>query len=209
MRVPVAGMIAVAAAFVVVLPAAFWIHERTPGISDDLFGTMVAISIAAISGLLVCLMLGMSPWKGVARRLRTSRAAPVIRDERAEAERLAAQRAYAADTNATAACVHLQPIEHAMRLAGVEVRLCGISEYGPIVKAACRIDDAELRRMFELPEWVAYREAYSPERSPWDNPHAYILCARCFETDRSRCNLSVLHPSECREDTPWFPVSGG
>jgi hypothetical protein len=79
-----------------------------------------------------------------------------------------AQIAYRNDRNATAACIHLQPIEHAMRIAGVDVRLLEQSQYQPIVMADCRINEAELQRVFTLPASVQYWERYQPERSEWD-----------------------------------------
>jgi hypothetical protein len=210
MRTVLAGMAAVATAFAVVLGLGFWIHQRTGGIPDALFGSIAALAIAAIAGLITCLILGISPWKYVAYKIRRigaragnrSHAAPGERDERWSF----AQIAYDENRNTTAACAHLQPVEHAMRMAGVEVRLLGISEYAPVVKAACRINEAELRRVFALPESVYYKEGYEPERSPWDNPRADIICAACLKSDRSRCDILVLHPSECRGDTPWFPA---
>src|SRR5262245_58276086 len=88
----------------------------------------------------------------------------------------AAQVAYHNDRNATAACVHLQPIERAMRMAGIDVRLLEMSEYQPIIMADSRINEAELKRVFALPAFIQYQEQYQPERSEWDNPRADIMC---------------------------------
>lgn len=206
MRTELAGMVAVATAFAVVLGFGFWIHQRTHAIPDDLFGLIAALAIAAISGVIICLMLGISPGKHFARKIRgfgkRKYAAPVERVHRESAQQIA----YHENQDTTATCAHLQPIEHAMRKAGVDVRLFARSDYGATVNAACRINEAELRRVFALPASVYYREIYQPERSPWDNPRADIICAECLKTDRSRCDILVLHPDECREETRWFPA---
>ena len=152
----------------------------------------------------------MSPWKSVARAIARMEAKPVrLKDAAEEARRQAlilAQTAYDRDPEEAAACVHLQPIERTMRAAGLKVKLLGASEWGPIVQASCRINQAELTRVFALPSSIYYREGYLPERSPRDNPRADIFCAECLKTDRARCDILVLHPDECREDTPWFPA---
>jgi hypothetical protein len=114
--------------------------------------------------------------------------------------------AYAADVNKTAACVHLQPIERAMRLAGLDVRLLEISPYAPVVEAHCRVNVVELQRVFALPASIYYQEGYQPERSLRDNPRADIICGDCLRTDRAHSDILVLHPDQCREDTPWFPA---
>jgi hypothetical protein len=210
MRTLLAGMVAVATAFAVVLGLGFWIHERTQAIPDSLFGLIAALAIAAIAGVIFCLMQGISPWKDLARKIDRIGARLVNRKPTAHVEhverRSAAQIAYSENRTRTAACAHLQPIEYAMRMAGLDVSLLERSVYHPVVKAACRINEAELKRVFALPAWVYYKEGYEPERSAWDNPRAGIICAECLKSDRSRCDILVLHPSECREDTPWFPA---
>jgi hypothetical protein len=117
----------------------------------------------------------------------------------------AAQIAYLGNLNATASCIHLQPVEHAMRVAGISVRLLEVSPHAPIVTAICRINEAALRRAFALPESIYYKEGYEPERTPHDHPRADLICLTCIESDRERCDILVLHPDECRPDTRWFP----
>lgn len=205
MRSVPAAMVAVATAFAVVLGFGFWIHRITDAIPDTLFGCIAGAAIAAIACGLGCWMLGISPWKHMPLRIRRSRATPA-----GHIGRSAAQNAYDEDPSALAACVHLQPIEHAMRTTGVPVRLLIPSGYSPVVMAACRVNETQLRRVFDLPESIYYAERYQPERSEWDNPRADIICAECLESDTSRSGIQVLHPDECREDTPWFPaVRGG
>jgi hypothetical protein len=210
MRILLAGMVAVATAFAVVLGLGFWIHQRTDAIPDALFGLIAAVAIAAVAGTIMCLMLRSSPWESLVRHIdeigfrpfNRKYDAPVERVERRSIEQIA----YHENLNTTAACAHLQSIEHAMRLAGMDVRLLEISEHAPVVKAACRINEAELKRVFGLPASIYYWEGYEPERSQWDNPRADIFCAECLQSNRSRCDILVLHPDECREDTPWFPA---
>jgi hypothetical protein len=74
------------------------------------------------------------------------------------------------------------------------------------VKAECRINVPDLRRIFALPDWIHYQEGYEPERSQWDNPRGDIICRMCLATDRRRCDILVLHPDEWRANTPWFPA---
>ena len=201
MRMVLAGMVSVAAAFAVVLSLGFWIHGRTNAIPDSLFGFLAAVAIALISGWLMCLLLGYSPWRYALRRTRQAPMPSGWAQRRA-----AAQQAYADNSEALASCAHLQPIERAMRIAGVSVSLLEVSEYAPVVMAKCRINVRELNRVFNLPASVYYKEGFQPERSPDDNPRADIFCDECLKTNRTRAIVSVLHPAECRTDTPWFPT---
>lgn len=116
------------------------------------------------------------------------------------------QDAYDKDPSQTVSCVHLAPIERAMRAAGLKIRLDKYLEHGPSVAVTCRINVPELQRVFALPMSIYYRECYQPERSSLDNPRADIFCGGCLESDRSRCDIQVLHPEECQPDTPWFPA---
>jgi len=204
-------MAAVAIGFGVVIWFGFWIHEKTNAIPDNIFGAAAYVAIFGIAFFLTCLALKISPFSGwTVREMFGPKAAKgrvnVAGGKRSPAERTA----YFENPKATVTCAHLQPIERAMRKAGVEVRL-GNSEYSPIIKAACRIREAELTRVFQLPPAVHYRQGYSPERYEFDNPWADIICGYCEKSDRVRCQISVLHPDQCREDTPWFPgaESGG
>ncbi|MEP7364601.1 MAG: hypothetical protein ABI972_15200 [Acidobacteriota bacterium] len=117
----------------------------------------------------------------------------------------AARAAYRDNPDATASCEHLQAVELAMRMAGLSVELFGGGEHQPVVRAACRINEPELRRVFTLPEAVFYKEGYEAERTPHDFPRADLICQSCMATNRARSDILVLHPDECRDDTPWFP----
>ncbi len=63
MRMVLAGMVSVAAALAVVLGLGFWIHERTTAIPDSLFGILAAVAIAVVAAVILCLLLGFSPWR--------------------------------------------------------------------------------------------------------------------------------------------------
>ena len=201
MRMVLAGMVSVGTAFAVVLSLGFWIHGRTNAILDSLFGFLAAVAIAVISGWIMCLLLGYSPWRYALRRTRQAPMPSGWAQRRA-----AAQQAYAENPEATATCEHLQPIERAMRFSGVRVSLLEVSEYAPVIMAQCRINVPEVNRVFNLPAWVYYKEGFQSERPPDDTPRADIFCGECLKTHRTRAIVSVLHPAECRTDTPWFPT---
>jgi hypothetical protein len=120
--------------------------------------------------------------------------------ERRSAEEIA----YDANSDAVASCAHLQPIERAMRKAGIQLHLYHASDY-VMVKANCRINEAGLKRVFALDDSIYYWEQYQPERSQWDNPRGDIFCKQCLRIPGSRPDINVLHPDECHPDTPWFP----
>jgi hypothetical protein len=102
---------------------------------------------------------------------------------------------YNENPQTTATCVHLEPIERAMRLAGTRLRRLT----GPNVRAQCRIDEAGIKRRFAPPASVQYREWYQPAHER-DNPQAEISCVEC------RSAIDVIHPGQAREHTPWFPT---
>ncbi len=102
---------------------------------------------------------------------------------------------YNEDAQMTVSCTHLQPIERAMRLAGLHLRRLT----GPNVKADCRIDEAGLKQRYAPGPEVQYREWYQPERHWSDNPQAEIACDEC------RSAIRVIHRAAVGEQTPWFP----
>lgn len=202
-------MVAVGTAFGVVLWFGFWIHEKGTSIPDGAFGLLMAVAIVAISTALLHFMVGLPLWNGLPVRFEgfeyrggmKKTSTPVPQVDRRSAEQIA----YDENPEATAACIHLEAIERAMRAAGIEVRRSGEHEYWPVVTADCRIHEAELRRVFALSETIFYKEAYQPERYEFDNPRADIFCTVCLKADRSRSDIMVLHPDECKPDTRWFP----
>jgi hypothetical protein len=204
-----ASLIAVATAFTVVLGLGFWLRPQVPSISDDTFGLIAGIAIPVLSGAIFCAILRISPAKPALRALdrllyRIQHPAPKALPPGVD-RRSPAQIAYALDRNATASCPHLEPIERAMRLSGIDVQRLEISPHAPIVKANCRINLAALTQIFALPPSIYYKEGYQPERHEFDNPRADLICRECLTAARERCDILVLHPDECRPDTPWFP----
>ena len=110
------------------------------------------------------------------------------------------QIAYDRDPAARETCIHLAPIEGAMREAGLQVRY-GWAPHQ--VNARCRIDEAALIATFAPALSVAYEEFYASERAREDLPMAHI---RCLE---HASGISVRHPEEAGVDAPWFPASDG
>ncbi len=113
------------------------------------------------------------------------------------------QIAYRENPKATATCAHLQPVERAMRAAGIVPRRLTEPWYRgfaslSMVEADCRINQAELPR-FHLPGSVQYASGYSPERSEWDNPWARLTCGVCAS------RIDLVHPEYPRTTTVWFP----
>ena len=101
---------------------------------------------------------------------------------------------YAEDRSRLATCAHLQPIEAAMRAAGIETRLTNLCLVAP-----CRVDGKALGEQFALPETVRYTEMHVYDRSIHDPPVAFIQCDTC------RLYIDVIHPSHATPDTIWFP----
>jgi hypothetical protein len=115
------------------------------------------------------------------------------------------QIAYHENPNATATCIHLQPIEHAIRLTGVEPYLFTNAWEPdaaalPHIRVDCRINESELKRQFILPESVSYQEGYQPERSEHDNPWATLSCGACQSA------IDLVHPEWPHAETKWFPA---
>jgi hypothetical protein len=198
MRNLLAAMVAVAAAFFIVIGLGFVIHERVGTIPAGLFGAVAAVAIVGIAGVIFSLMTGVR-W-------------PRIRFERKFTPAIAhvsqpssAKIAYNAGGPANATCIHLQPIERAMRQAGLKMKLNDYWAAWPEVEVDCRINEAELRRVFSLPATVSYQERYQPERSEFDNPRGDIICSECANVAPKPCTLRVLHPDESSATTAWFP----
>jgi len=193
-----AAMAAVAVAFGVVLGFGFWVHDRGLAMNDSTFGLLAALAIAGLALGIFSWVTGIRFW-------------PIVRSvaalPRVPRDLSAAEIAYPLDLNLTVSCIHLAPIEKAMRLAGIEVRYQADNIYRPIVQAKCRVNQAELKRVFGLSDNTFYKEGYEPERSEFDNPRADIFCLECLKTDRARSTIGVLHPDEQRPETVWFPAS--
>lgn len=107
-----------------------------------------------------------------------------------------AQIAYNEDRDKLATCVHVQPIERAIRASGIQVK----SLHGMDVRAKCQIDHVELRRRFALPDTVHYTEGVIDQRSYEDPPSAWIVCVVC------RSIIDAVHRHEATPDIPVFPA---
>jgi len=108
-----------------------------------------------------------------------------------------AQIDYNEDPNRLATCLHLQPIEQAMRRAGIDVRLV----IGSNVRADCCVDPVALGQRFVLPPSVEYAELPMYDRSLVDPPVAVVRCTAC------RSMIDVVHERRARVVTPWFPAT--
>lgn len=103
---------------------------------------------------------------------------------------------YFEDPTETITCVHLEPIERAMRRDGVSARRYHETD----VMAACRIHHDALKRDFVAEAPVRYAEFYIGERSERDYPAAFLIC------DEHKCVIHTEHPEEVgAKAVPWFP----
>lgn len=217
------AMAGVAAGFVVVIGTGFKLS------GDTMPREIGATYMPAFVVLVAALIGGVVYWRGQPRGMARNfgaerqRLRQVQQDFRAErAARMAALAAdpvkskyvaliergeawsdaqidYNEDLARLATCVHLQPIERAMRTAGIQVKL----EIAPNVSAPCRVDAEALQRHFYLPESVRYAEPPSYDRSVEDPPMAVVLCESC------KSLIRVVHPLEAQPQTPVFPVTAG
>ena len=105
------------------------------------------------------------------------------------------QIAYNEDRNTLVTCVHVQPIERAMRAGDIQIKRL----HGMDVRANCRIDHVELRRRFALPDTVHYTEGVIDQRSYEDPPSAWIVCMTC------RSIIDAVHRDVATPGTPVFP----
>lgn len=227
MRFTLAAILAVGIAFAVVLGLGFWIHSRVPDLPDNLFAAVAVTAIIVISFGVLYLLHPFSI--GLPRRIRKAPLTPqTIAALKEREDRIAelvadpARKKYAdlmrqggqswsdeqirydQDRMMVATCVHLQPVEYGMRLAGLDMRLYrSQATRAARVRAFCRIHKDGLQAQFPLGPTVQYREYFMPERSEYDNPTADIFCRECGSS------IDVLHPGWAREGTPWFPSPPG
>jgi hypothetical protein len=175
---------AVGSASWIALAIGFILHDQP--VPTELDGGLLPAALVFV----VTMTIGVRAlWQRRRVRLRNEQ-----RDVLAEhRERVAA---YERDPNAVACCVHLAPIESAMRAAGVRVEPGGQSS----AAADCRVDMQELAERFDVPDSVRLQEAYYRDRSAEDPPHLFLYCAVC------QSQLWVVHPREASADTPAFPA---
>jgi transposase InsO family protein len=216
-------MAVVGAGFFLVLKVGFLIHHEPAPAPFDSNGLTAAAAVALFAGALVTGQAAIR-WSGKAVKRaemrRDARANAALRAEarRKRAAELAADPlraryaplvergedwtdekiAYNEDADATTTCGHLQPIERAMRRAGISVRMTNIKN----VSAQCRIDDAALKRAFGPPPVVRYAEFFQDGPGARDFPAAFLIC------DEHHSIIHTRHPFEAHaSEMPLFPAS--
>jgi hypothetical protein len=100
----------------------------------------------------------------------------------------------------TTTCAHLEPIERAMRRAGVHLRRYRQTS----AVATCCIDSEALQRAFTLAPPVRYAEFFAEERAPGENPTAFLIC------DEHDSMIHTVHPAEATgtsQQLPRFPMN--
>ena len=115
---------------------------------------------------------------------------PTVAERKAFDQQVAEQSAYAADPLRLATCHHLQPVEKAMREAGIETRLL----YGTVMQARCTVDET---RLSLEPPVVFYGDV--PGDRPGEPPSAHFSCPEHSSA------ISVDHVQTTRPDLPVFP----
>lgn len=146
-------------------------------------------------------------------RRRARQARNITEDAKRRADRLAAVRAtrkyaqqiragvqwtdeaiaYDMDPNKLASCAHLQPIERAMRQAGITVRLRGFG----YIDVQCCIDPVTLSEQFDATPPVRYYTMPGDRQyDPWS---AVINC------QEHQLSIVVVVPEDAPPGTPWFP----
>ena len=105
---------------------------------------------------------------------------------------------YDLDASATTCCVHLAPLERAMRAAGVRVRLSGAGR----ADALAVTEEGAVRAMLSLPASVVYEELSAYDRSAEDPPVARWRCDPCNTL------IWVVHPRVGARDAVAFPPAG-
>lgn len=217
------AMAGVAAGFVVVIGVGFRLHHQTApaAIGAAVLPALAVLAATIVAGVIgwrrtARTALGGPHGPTPARReaLRREREAVAAEHRRRLAELAAdplrsryvaliergerwsdAQIAYDLDPAARVTCAHLQPIEGAMREAGLRVQP-SVAAYANVEAV---IDRAELARLYPDPQ-LGYSEFELGGRAYEDNPVAQIACAE------HRSAIYALHPSEARADTPRFPA---
>jgi hypothetical protein len=100
--------------------------------------------------------------------------------------------AYYENPRAFATCIHLRPIELAMRESGIDVRLYKNLE----VSAQCHIDLALLQQIFHAGPPLHYSEFYMGDPEYHERPAAFLLCA---------VHNSMIHTVHPDNAGPLFP----
>ncbi len=211
--------IAVATGLIMILRIGYWLHDQTPpsefyALYYPSLGAFVLSVGATLRPLITWAVTAME--NGALIRRRT--AAFLERGNRRAAE-LAAdpdprrrkyvpkveqgeewsneEIDYRENPNHLATCQHLQPIERAMRDAGVELR----RRLGAAVQAECVVDPALWQRRYPGVGPVRYVEIPVRDLPPWDRGlMAKLFCDDCVSS------ILVQHPKD-HSAVPWFPAA--
>jgi hypothetical protein len=174
----------IASGFWVMIAVGFRLHDQPVPVEVD-------------SGLLPAALVLIATVSWGLRALWRRRSSQVLREASDAIDAHKARAAeYERDPLATSCCVHLAPIESAMRAIGLRVQA---GSPGSAV-AHCCIDMEALAQKFSLPVSVKYQELYSPDRSGEDPPHAMLYCETC------QSRLWLVHTGEASPGTPTFPA---
>jgi len=214
-----AAMAAVASGFVVMLWAGFTLHhDAMPGVIDLYHLPAMGIFAATIAYALYHFAQGArrpgqrsgsrhaarrrhEDWREEQRlRLIEMRNDPILSDYAGRIERgeswSDAQIAYDLEPGTPATCVHLAPVELAMRRAGIAVKL----QLGHIVHATCVIDEPALRARFAIDPPVWYGIIPDYDRSYEDPPSAALGCTE------HGAMIYVIEPGQAPPGSPVFPA---
>lgn len=185
-----ASVVLVASGFVFGIGYGFEIAEGGSALSPYL----------PFAGLVVLLSLGTLIWAigkqgGWAKRpflfQTTLGRKTTVAERKAVEEQVAQQKAYVADPQRLATCHHLQPVEKAMREAGIETRLL----YGTVIQARCTVDES---RLSLEPPVVFYGDV--PGDRPGEPPSAHFSCPEHSSA------ISVDHRDSAQPSLPVFPA---
>ncbi|CAN5256597.1 hypothetical protein BH11PSE2_BH11PSE2_18940 [soil metagenome] len=217
----------VAAGFVVVLVVGFRLHGQVPpaplgALFYPAIGLFTAMAVLLKPNLVRALSTrppgSIFPWvRAREQRLKldtfeaelAARVAALAADPvgRQYAERLRRgeawsddQIAYDQDRTRLVTCVHLQPIEQAMRGRGLYLKLLAPT----FVEAQCRVDQEALAADFPDPV-IGYREWFESDRGGADDfPFARVGCSACAASA-----IDVIHSLVARDEVVWFPRAPG
>ena len=175
-------MVIVGSSMIVLLRMGFWMAgQHPPAVIIEPFYIAAVLLFAIAVALIV-----------VAVRNGLTRPRHLPLNERLHYE---ASVAPALPLNTDPICVHLQPIESAMRRFGIH--LAQPKHRDP--QADCQIDRVELELDYGPTVAALYVERHDIDRSYLDPKTALLWCAAC------NSRLWVVHADAATETTPWFP----
>jgi len=181
------AMALVGAGFALILSVGFALNGPDSSRVDSLIAPSAVIVVLSAIGLV--LHIGAAKRAAVPARASRPLDSPVLPPPSPD------QLAYAADPMMLGTCVHLQPIERDMRLAGVGTQL----SYGQVVFADCLIDLPVLRQRYRIAEPVFYTDSI-PGDHPGEPDGAMLGCRA------HRSSIGVTPPTSVPPGTPVFPA---